>query len=49
MHQKPMARFFKLLTDRYSETLRPLSIVDLGCGYGKQAYNMKKKLEENGV
>ena len=49
MHQKPMERFVKILTDRYLETKKPLSIVDLGCGYGKQAYNIKKKLEYNGV
>jgi len=45
MHQKPMEKFVKILTDRYLETKKPLSIVDIGCGYGKQAYNIKKKLE----
>ncbi len=45
MHQKPMERFVKLLTNRYMETKKPLSIVDLGCGYGKQAFNIKKRLE----
>lgn len=44
-----MERFIELITQRYKEKKAPLSIVDVGCGYGKQAYNMKKRLEANGV
>lgn len=44
-----MERFVELITQRYKEKNAPISIVDVGCGYGKQAYNMKKRLEANGV
>jgi ubiquinone/menaquinone biosynthesis C-methylase UbiE len=44
-----MEKFVRLISEKYKKENKPMSIVDIGCGYGKQAYNMKKKLEAEGV
>jgi ubiquinone/menaquinone biosynthesis C-methylase UbiE len=37
-----MERYIKLITEKYNKTKLPISVLDIGCGYGKQAYTMKK-------
>lgn len=44
-----MNNFVELTIQKYKEKKAPLSIADVGCGYGKQAHHMKKRLEASGV
>ena len=44
-----MNTFIELIIQKFKEKKAPLSIADAGCGYGKQAYHMKKRLEASGV
>jgi SAM-dependent methyltransferase len=47
--EKAITHFAEIITKRYNENKKPVSIVDICCGYGMQIITLREKLTKNGV